>query len=920
MKKNLKNCVDVFDADEAQVLLDMNQFQLIERAGLEPDLRHKKSAHVSAAWHFSRQKRATIRLGGQDLSEYRFLTFSVYATQGSGGSFSLMFDMDSDGNGREGYEVTLSVRSDGWNSYRIELPFMRTVGERPTWSAVGSISFDCVAGGQANRTDTVLYLDNLFVWKHYAPPLYASMPELKGAAAFSRGGGYSIVDRKRILNTPDGSLAVPFEKDGTLWLPMSPVAAGIAHSAVVDNLALTLSFTYRRRKYTFCANRNYMEVGEEREALGFYPLARGGTLFFPADFVRTFFHWRQIYIDPVGLIVLSNRKNIFDPVRDAEAVWRLVADCTFVRPDAQKVLYDLHKQYPNPTRPRLLASHDELMQLRRAAKEDEALGDYVARLKEKYGRGGERFSALPTYDASGNVDVFEAAEAVMAFALLYRVTGEKQYAARTASECEALAGLSDWSLTGASTDVGTLSLAMAIGYDLCRAAWSEAEKALIERAMLRQGVRPILECYDGRGRMWRLGSVTGATVNCGALALALALADVYPQSARRLLSCVLRNTEPCLAAYAPDGGFSESVAAWEKSSRALVLMIMMLRSACGSDYGFSSVPGLAATAYFPIHAETAQGVWNYHNCSEKSVDTSILFALSRISGDPVPAWLRRQQILSGKKTVSFYDILFYTPVDDTLSPNLPLDAVWRKAGLCMMRSHWGDDASFVGLHGGGNREVSGDLDVGTFILEMGGERFFVETGGEESLPPMLRRRAEGQNTIAIDPAEDVNTPDQNPDAEARVTEMRSSPDKAYAVIDTTSISDAILRAKRGMMLTEGRRVAVVQDELTVSHEAVVVWSAWTRAQISLSRGGRVARLTQNGKTLLCRLCGVGGDARFEIREVEGSALSALTVRVTVKERVRMALACRILEDGVSAAERFYEVKPISRWSEVEADT
>ena len=919
MKKNLKNCVDLFAEDEAQLLLDMNQFQRIERAGLAPDLRHKKSAHVSAAWRFSERTRVAIRLGGQDLSEYRFLTFSVFSTAGAGGSFSLMFDMDAEGGGREGYEVTLSVRHDGWNSYRIELPFMRTVGERPTWSAVGSICLDCTVGGQANRTDTVLYFDNFFVWHSFAPPLYASMPELKGAAVFARGGNYAIVNRTRIVNTPDASVATPFEKDGTFWLPMSPVAAGIAHSAVVDNLALTLSFTYRRKKYVFCANRSYVEVGDGREELGFYPQVREGTLFFPADYIRTFFHWRQIYTDPMGLVVLSNRKNIFDPVRDAEVLWQLVADCTFVRPDAEKVLYDLHKQYPNPSRPRLYASHDELMQLRRAAKEDGALKGYVEQLKERYGRTSERFAAVPSYEQCNAEALSDAADAVMAFAVLYRVTGEKQYAERTAIECEALAGLADWAVAGAVSEIGTLSLAMAIGYDLCRQTWSEARKALIERAMLRQGMRPLLECYEGKSRMWRLGSVVGAAVNCGALALSLVLADVYPQTARRLLLGSLRNAEPCFASYAPDGGFSESVAAWEKSSRALSLMILMLKSACGNDYGFSSVPGLTQTAYFPIYTETACGAWNYHSCEAKSVDTSMLFALSRIGGDPVPAWLRRQQILSGKKAVSVFDILFYTPASDALSPNLPLDAVYRKAGLCMMRSHWGEDATFAALHGGRNREIGGDLDVGSFILEMDGERFFVETGGEESLPPMLKRRAEGQNTIAIDPSSDEHLPDQNVDADGRVTEMRSAPDRAYAVIDTTSISDLIVRGKRGMMLTNDRRVAVIQDELTVAHPTELLWSAWTGAEISLSRGGRVARLTQNGKTLLCRLCGVGGEARFEVRRVEGSALSALTVRLPVKEKLRMALACRILEDGASAAERFYEVKPISRWSEIEEE-
>ncbi len=916
MKKNLKGCVELFEADEAQILLDMNQYDMIERAGMTPDLRHKKSAHMTAAWRFADTSRVCVRLGGGDLTGFRFLTFSAFSVGGVGGSFSLMLDSSSEGDGKNGYEITLPIIRDGWNAYRVELPFMRAVGDPQGWDRIGSICFDCVAGGQANAADTVLYLDNLYVWETFAPPLYASIPELKGAAAFSRTGNFSIVDRKKIANTPDGAEAKPFERDGVLWLPMAPVAAGIARSAVVDNRTFTLSFTYRRKKYFFSAESDRMTVGDEEVSLGFYPAVLGGTLFFPADFVRTFFHWRQMFVDPTGLVVLSNRKNVFESGRDAALIWQLVADCTFLHPNAERILNDLHRRFPNPGRGRLLASFDELMQLRRDAKTDTALKGYVDALKTRYGVKSPIFAETPLDGEITGEALADSAERVLSFAILYRVTGDKQYAERTALECEALAALSDWSAGGSMESIGAVSFGVAVGYDWCHHVWSEGRKALIERAMLRNGMRPGIDAYDGKLRTWRAGGVSGAVINAGMLAMALGLADIYPQSARKLLDRILDNAEPGFAAYAPDGGCSESLRAWEKSCRGLTLIVAMLQTACGNDYGLSSAPGFAFTAYFPLYTETANGAWNYHNATADAVDTSLAFWFSRRTADPVPAWMRRQQLLSGKKEVHPFDILFYTPVNDAMVPSLPLDAVYRKAGLAVMRSGWDRNANFVGLHGGRNSEPNADLDAGSVLLEMDGERFFVETGGEEALPILIRRRAAGQNTLTVDPA-DEQAPDQNPDAIARLTEMRSAPERAYAVVDMTSTNDAILRGKRGVMLTEQRSVAVIQDELTLSHPAKVVWNAWTRAEVKLNASGRVARLTQNGKTMVCRLCGVGHPARFEAKTFENSDLTVLTVCAENKEKLRIAVVCRMLEEGKSASEKVYDVVPMSKWSEIE---
>jgi len=911
MKKNLKGLIEQLPVGEALTFIDMNQYDMIESWGMMPDLVHKKSAHMTAAWRFAEKSRVCIPFGAKDLSAHRFLTFSVFAVNGKGGSFSMTFDSDTKGGGKNGYERTLAITKDGWNDYRVELPFLRAIGEPTGWDRVGSLCFDCVVGGQATREDTVLYFDNLFLWDGIAPPSYATMPELKGAVVFSKSGSFAIVDRKRIANAIDGRDAKPFERDGVLWLPMAPVAAGIAHSAVVDNLANTLTFSYRRKKYAFSGDSDEMTVDGARVKLGFRPRVESGALFFPSEFVKSFFHLRQCFVDPaLGLAVLSNRRNIFESARDAEVIWQLVADTTFRRPSVDRLWDDLHRRFPNPMRGRLLASFDDLMQLRRDAKSDPALKEYVNGLKGQYGTKTDAFAAaLPTSltDASA---CRESAEKLIAFSMLYRVTGDKAYAERAAAECEALATMEDGFGTLAS--VAVLAMGVAIAYDWCHHVWSEGRKATVERTVLRCMMRPGLEAYDGKRSMWRAGSADGAVINAGMLAVSLAFADIYPQTARRLFDRILRNLEPCFAAYAPDGGYPEGVAAWEKSTRALALTVAMLQKACGDDYGFASAPGFAATAYFPIGVETKNGCWNYHGCAAAPIDTATAFFFGRLSGNTLPAWLRRQQLLAGKKQVHAFDILFYLPIDDAETPSLPLDAVYRRAGLAVMRSDWSDEGVFVGLHGGRNCEIGGDLDAGSVLLEMGGERFFVELGGEDGLPLLLRKRAEGQNTVTVNPAPSP-APDQNPDAIAPILEMRSSRSRAYAVVDMSGISDTVLRAKRGLLLTADRRVAVVQDEMTLAEAAEIVWTAWTRAEVSVSKSGKTATLTQNGKTLVCKLCGVPTASRFEAKHLVGSHLFRLTVHVAGKDKLRMAVVCRLEEN----ADLTYEVVPMSRWGELE---
>ena len=895
MRKNIKSLIETYEVYEPTVLFDMTDGEILDGTGLALSDAHAREGEGSALWACGKQAHVSLPTGGYDLTPYRYLTFSVWATGLIDKTFRLTFDNDPAGEGKNGYCATLRIVRDGWTDYSLELPYLESVGDAAGWDRIESVTLDAVSRMGAAAQ---LWIDDLCLHEDPPAPLFTRMPEIKGAAVFSTTGAFSIVDRKRIPNAIDGAPARPFEAEGTVWVPMGTVAAGVAHTPIADNKTETLSFTYRRKKYVFEAARRYMTEDGKRVSLPFAPRAEFGMIFCPVEYVCEFFRWRQIFIDPMGLIVLSNRRGIFRAGKDRETVLRLIGDVTFLRPDGERILADLRRRFPNPTRGRLLASYEELMQLRRDAKEKPQLKEYLTMLKSRFGVGSEAFLSPALSSSSETVDsaaFLAAAERLIAFSMLYRATGDKKLCERAAAECEGLATLTDWCTSTLST-FGTVALAVALSYDWCHHMWSEARKAVVERSMLRAGMRVGLEYYDGKRTMWEAGSADAAAVGAGMLALALALCDIYPETALKLVNRVPRSLEACFAAFAPDGGIAEGTHAWEIRFRSLALAVAMLERACGDDYGYFHAPGFQATAYFPITLETGCGAWSYGDGAARTLDTALLPWLAARTNDPTPAWMRRRAILAGGKSVDPMDLLYFYEVDDASAPHLPLDSVWRGATVATMRSGWGEEDIFAGLRGMEKSRAGSLLGAGSVILDAGGVRFFCDA-------------ADG-NTLVVNPGR-ASSREVSCDASAPLSSMRTSEERAFATVDMSGTNRDLMRATRGVLLAQNRTTVVIQDEVVASKSCDYLWTVYTPAEVTLVSGGKAAKLTLNGKTLLCRIGGVS--AKFEVEPVQGSELSRLSILVKDKARLRLSVACKLLSDGDSVKEKLYDTVAISKW-------
>jgi hypothetical protein len=73
--------------------------------------------------------------------------------------------------------------------------------------------------------------------------------------------------------------------------------------------------------------------------------------------------------------------------------------------------------------------------------------------------------------------------------------------------------------------------------------------------------------------------------------------------------------------------------------------------------------------------------------------------------------------------------------------------------------------------------------------------------------------------------------------------------------------------KRGIALDKKLQSVIIEDEIENKQPADVYWFAHTKANIQLSKNGKIATLTQNGKKYIATLL-FPSDARFTVRPAQ----------------------------------------------------
>ncbi|MFC1717171.1 heparinase II/III family protein [Candidatus Poribacteria bacterium] len=510
---------------------------------------------------------------------------------------------------------------------------------------------------------------------------------------------------------------------------------------------------------------------------------------------------------------------------------------------------------------------------------------------------------------------------VYKLATLYRLDGDRKYLDRVKKELMAAAGFKDWHPEH-FLDTAEMTHALAIGYDWLYDDLTDEERKIFREAIIQKGLKPAQEAYEGtqRWKWWVTCRHNWNQVCNGGIALgALAIAEEEPELCEYILEQAFKSFPLAMAEYAPDGGWPEGPGYWHYATRYTVYFLAGLKTALGTDMGFSSSTGFPESGMFRIHfAGPTDMTFNFADAGSGAGSAEEMFWMAQEFDQPLYAWHQRHYL----RRANALNLWWFDPSGES-PEGLPLDAMFEGVDVAFFHSAWEDtDAIFVGFKGGDNKANHSHLDLGTFVLDALGERWAVDLGGDNyNLPAYFgqnrwtyyRLKTEGHNVLTLDGA------NQDPRAEAPIIAFGSTPERAFAVADlSAAYAKEAKRVRRGVAMLDRSRV-VVQDEVEAPEPVSVVWGFHTGAEIDIQ--GRVAVLTQDDAHLAIQIV-EPADAAFKVvsaqppePQAQNEGISNLTIQLPQKVKETRIVVEITPYSGQKPASNVMQVRPLEEWTE-----
>ena len=172
------------------------------------------------------------------------------------------------------------------------------------------------------------------------------------------------------------------------------------------------------------------------------------------------------------------------------------------------------------------------------------------------------------------------------------------------------------------------------------------------------------------------------------------------------------------------------------------------------------------------------------------------------------------------------------------------DYYFRDTEVAALRSDWNDyNAVFLGVHAGKTDVYHGHMDAGSFVLDGFGTRYACDLGADDyniddSVWNLYRYRAEGHNTLVINPSKDGG---QKIEGAAKIDRFEYDDNDSLAVMDLTDMYDA-KSVKRGFKLIDNRSAVIIQDEIKTDTPSDIWWFMHSAQGIEVSEDKKSATI------------------------------------------------------------------------------
>lgn len=604
---------------------------------------------------------------------------------------------------------------------------------------------------------------------------------------------------------------------------------------------------------------------------------------------------------------------------------------TFV--SGANVISSMIKKHGEKAHPRIIMTEDRFTMLKKHIDDGSTTSVLLGKLKKEADGKIKEHTSKPIRFIDGEYKMSlleqskEIQRRVAALALAYNIFGNKEYAQTAYEELENAAKFSDWHPYH-FLDTAEMCTAFAYGYDWLYNWMNDTQRNLIRKAMIEKGLKQVMEDYqlkthypetrsytwykDEEGDNWKLVCTGGTNL------AALAIGD--ESDAKQIASdCLTYGYKEAYSfvrrAYKElDGSYKEGLGYWDYATYYLGLNSSSLKSAAGTDYGLADYSGVRKSIDFVRGMSTNKPTAFSFGDDRADRDTSwavFLWLGAQYKSNAVTS-IRLKKIASD--SFNYLDVLWINPSDKTdVEYDGPTD--WGGVGYSdsSFRTNWKKSGTVAALHTGLNDYFyHGHFDLGSFYVESNGSRFFTDLGNEtyglENRRNAYRIRAEGHNTLVINPSSE---PDQTDKVECLITGFKSGKE-AYAITNLTAAYKAsgAKSVVRGLKMIKDKDCVIVQDKISLNSAGEIYWFAHTAGSISIASDGRSAVITVDSNKLWVGLISEGG--KFTSMKAEplpstpnvsgqtsNKDYTKLAIHLTNVKDTTITVACMPLKNGAS---------------------
>ena len=450
---------------------------------------------------------------------------------------------------------------------------------------------------------------------------------------------------------------------------------------------------------------------------------------------------------------------------------------------------------------------------------------------------------------------------VYALALAYRWTGEERYAAKVRENLLEVCAFKDWNPSH-FLDTAEMSNAVGVGYDWLYDYLNADDRRTIVAGLIENGLKPGLEAYDKGGGWTKIDHNWNQVCNGGLIVGALAIADIEPSYAERIVPAAIKSLPLALKTYGPDGAWGEGPGYWHYATRYTAYGLTALQTALGTTFGLLDIDGLSKAGYFPVHTTGPTGLYlNFADVGERRArgPMACMFWLARTFHNPLYAYAEHEIIAERAATAEH--LVWYSACPPARAARKQRDKYFGgPVEVAVLRSAWDDpNALFVGIKAGYNQVNHGHLDLGNFELDALGVRWVRDLGADNYNLPGYWDKGRGGKRWSYyrlnSASHSVPMPDgrsQDPLAESSFAKVETNSDRPFAVVDLTeAYAEFAKSVRRGVTLVD-RKALLVRDEFELKGPCDITWGITTDARISL-RKEWIAELDLNGRMLQVRV-------------------------------------------------------------------